>query len=204
MAISSQMADWNYTWDGENRLASLTSLSGGPSGSLLQLQFTYDYLGRRVPKLVSTNNGSSYVGEYTNRFVYDGWNLIGELTRNGTLLRGYYWGSDLSGSMQGAGGVGGLLEVAYNGSSTTNCFVSYDANGNVAGLVSAANGTAIANYAYGPFGEVIRSTGPMAKVNPFRFSTKYDGRRLTSFVTGVRVYQGGKRLGGLSDRRPSR
>ena len=27
---------------------------------------------------------------------------------------------------------------------------------------------------YGPFGDVIRSTGPIAKVNPFRFSTKYD------------------------------
>ncbi len=28
---------WNYTWDGENRLVSMTSLSGAPSGSLLQL-----------------------------------------------------------------------------------------------------------------------------------------------------------------------
>ena len=26
---------------------------------------------------------------------------------------------------------------------------------------------------YGPFGEFIRATGPMAKANPFRFSTKY-------------------------------
>ena len=26
---------------------------------------------------------------------------------------------------------------------------------------------------YGPFGELIRATGPMAKVNPFRWSTKY-------------------------------
>jgi RHS repeat-associated protein len=26
---------------------------------------------------------------------------------------------------------------------------------------------------YGPFGEVLRATGPMAKANPFRFSTKY-------------------------------
>jgi len=25
----------------------------------------------------------------------------------------------------------------------------------------------------GPFGEVLRATGPMAKANPFRFSTKY-------------------------------
>lgn len=28
-------------------------------------------------------------------------------------------------------------------------------------------------YGYGPFGEVLRATGPMAKANPFRFSTKY-------------------------------
>ena len=31
----------------------------------------------------------------------------------------------------------------------------------------------VATYEYGPFGEVIRMTGPMAKANPFRFSTKY-------------------------------
>ena len=31
-----------------------------------------------------------------------------------------------------------------------------------------------AQYEYGPFGELIRATGPMAKLNPFRFSTKYD------------------------------
>jgi hypothetical protein len=28
-------------------------------------------------------------------------------------------------------------------------------------------------YQYGPFGELLRATGPMAKANPFRFSTKY-------------------------------
>lgn len=37
-------------------------------------------------------------------------------------------------------------------------------NGNVMALVNAADGTVAANYDYGPFGEVIRSTGPMAKV----------------------------------------
>jgi RHS repeat-associated protein len=31
----------------------------------------------------------------------------------------------------------------------------------------------IAQYEYGPFGEVIRATGPMARVNPFRWSTQY-------------------------------
>ena len=28
-------------------------------------------------------------------------------------------------------------------------------------------------FEYGPFGEVLRATGPLAKANPFRFSTKY-------------------------------
>ena len=77
--------------------------------------------------------------------------------------------------MQGAGGVGGLLEVSYyGGSTTTNCFAARDGNGNVTALIYAAAGTTPANYDYGPFGEVIRLSGPMAKLNPFRFSTKYE------------------------------
>jgi hypothetical protein len=67
---------WTYTWDGENRLINMTSLSGAPSGSQLQLAFAYDYQGRRIQKVVSTNNGSGYVGEYTNNYAYDGWNCI--------------------------------------------------------------------------------------------------------------------------------
>jgi len=52
-------------------------------------------------------------------------------------------------------------------------FTAYDGNGNVAALVSTVGGTNSAQYEYGPFGEVIRSTGPMARSNPFRFSTKF-------------------------------
>mgnify|MGYP003762067577 FL=1 len=36
-----------------------------------------------------------------------------------------------------------------------------------------ATGEVVARYEYGPFGEPLRTTGPMAKANPFRFSTKY-------------------------------
>jgi RHS repeat-associated protein len=39
--------------------------------------------------------------------------------------------------------------------------------------VDAANGTPCARYEYGPFGEPLRITGPLAYVNPLRFSTKY-------------------------------
>src|SRR5208283_3413322 len=125
--------------------------------------------GRRIQKIVTTNS----VVFTTNLFLYDGWNLVDLLSPISTLQSSFVWGSDLSGSLKGAGGVGGLLEISYHGSSATNCFAAYDGNGNVMALVNAANGAVAAECDYGPFGELIRSTGSMAKANPFRFSTKY-------------------------------
>jgi RHS repeat-associated protein len=43
-------------------------------------------------------------------------------------------------------------------------------------------------YRYGPFGEVIRATGPMAKLNPFRFSTKYQDDETDFLYYGYRYY----------------
>ncbi|MEI6782478.1 MAG: RHS repeat-associated core domain-containing protein, partial [Verrucomicrobiota bacterium] len=40
----------------------------------------------------------------------------------------------------------------------------------------------------GPFGEVIRATGPMAKTNPFRFSTKYQDDETDLLYYGYRYY----------------
>ena len=40
----------------------------------------------------------------------------------------------------------------------------------------------------GPFGEVIRATGPMAKANPFRFSTKYQDDETDFLYYGYRYY----------------
>jgi RHS repeat-associated protein len=182
---------WNYTWDGENRLLSMTSLSGAPSGSLFQLNFVYDYMGRRIQKMVSTNNGMSYVGEYTNKYAYDNWNCLAAMNSSLALSNTFMWGTDLSGSMRGAGGVGGLLKLAYYGTTTTNCFVTYDANGNVSALINAADGNTIANYEYGPFGEVIRQSGPIAKLNPFRFSSKYDDDETDLVYYGYRYYTPG-------------
>lgn len=41
----------------------------------------------------------------------------------------------------------------------------------------------------GPFGEVIRSTGPIAKVNPIRFSTKYQDDESDLLYYGFRYYK---------------
>jgi RHS repeat-associated protein len=40
----------------------------------------------------------------------------------------------------------------------------------------------------GPFGEVIRATGPMAKANPLRFSTKYQDDETDLLYYGYRYY----------------
>jgi RHS repeat-associated protein len=176
---------WNYSWDAENRLVRMApNTSIGPQQTLA---FLYDWRGRRVQKQVSVN------GVLTNStaFVYDGWNLVAELnTLNAppTLYRSYLWGLDLSGSEQGAGGVGGLLEV--NDPTNGVHFAAYDGNGNVAGLVAATGGIASAFYEYGPFGEMLRANGPMAKPNPLRFSTKVQDDETDLLYYGYRYYDG--------------
>ncbi len=178
---------WQYVWDAENRLiAMIVNTNIGPQYTLT---FAYDPEGRRISKAVSTNG----VGISTNIFLYDGWNLVATLSPSDALINSFMWGPDLSGqtggAFNGAGGVGGLLEATYYGTSTTNCFPAYDGNGNIMALVNAANGQIVANYEYGPFGEVIRQTGPMAKGNPFRFSTKYQDDESDLLYYGYRYYK---------------
>jgi RHS repeat-associated protein len=165
---------WTYTWDGENRLVQMIRDTDTPAGARQKLLFEYDHQGRRIRKRFFTYSGG-WQEQTDTVFLYDGWNLVAELNANASnaKVRSYVWGTDLSGSMQGAGGVGGLLKVTYVGASTTNAFVAFDGNGNVAGLVNGTDGSFVVRYEYGPFAELIRVTGTMAKVNPFFFSSKY-------------------------------
>jgi RHS repeat-associated protein len=179
---------FTYSWDDENRLTNITSQSAIPTAAKYKLDMVYDYLGRRIQKVFSTNNGSAYVVSYTNKYVYDGWNLIAELGSANVLLRSYMWSKDPANSMQAAGSAGGLLSMSYYGLSTTNSFVVIDGNGNVAGLINAADGNIVAQYEYGPFGEVVRSTGPIAKINPFRFSATYQDDGTDLLYYGYRYY----------------
>jgi RHS repeat-associated protein len=94
---------------------------------------------------------------------------------NNVPVRTYVWGLDLSESMDGAGGVGGLLWVTLHtpsGPAAGTHFAAYDGNGNIVALSAASDGSGAARYEYGPFGEPLRVTGPAAALNPFRFSTK--------------------------------
>ncbi|MDD4406219.1 MAG: RHS repeat-associated core domain-containing protein, partial [Parabacteroides sp.] len=153
-----------------------------------RIVFEYDYLGRRIAKKVWNNTAGTGNPATYLKYLYDGWILIAELNGNSgnSLVRAYTWGLDASGSMQGVGGVGGLLMV--NAGSGGVHFPAYDLNGNVMGLVNATNGMISAKYEYGPFGEVFCSVGDMAKVNPFQFSTKYTDNETDLVYYGYRYY----------------
>ena len=182
---------WVYTWDAENRLARMVSAT--TVGPQQRLDFVYDWQGRRIAKTVWDNTAGTGSPATDLKFLYDGWNLIAELNAtNNATIRSYGWGLDLSGSMQGAGGVGGLLSVTVHaGPEAGSYFCAYDGNGNVISLINATNGTIAAQYEYGPFGELLRASGPMAIANAFRFSTKYQDDETGLVYYGYRYYNAG-------------
>ena len=164
---------WYLQWDGENRLRSVFS------NNVLVASYTYDHQSRRVGKI-------SHEDAKTRSYVYDGWNLIQELTHSQThtLTNFYAWGLDLSGSLQGAGGVGGLLAVVKD---SETYVPAWDGNGNVTEYVS-IDGTIAAHYEYDAFGRTIAQSGDLTDSFAFRFSTKYWEDEGALYYYGHRYY----------------
>ena len=161
----------------------------GPSSSFRRVEWKYDARGRRIRQTSSVyTNGAWQVVEDLKLISDPGLfgRHVAELNAtNNSLVRAYVWGLDLFETLDGAGGVGGLLWVRIaSGPAAGTHFVCYDGNGNVWNLVSATSGTETARYEYGPFGEPLRLSGPAAKANPLRFSTKR-----TEDFTGLLLYE---------------
>ncbi len=186
---------WTNVWDGENRLLSMETLASVVSAGIPRerLEFAYDSQCRRVRKtaLSGFTNGTFSITN-TTAYLYDGWNLVTEVSTNLQLAIGnrqsYLWGLDLSQSLQGAGGVGGLLSCSSLQSPASSLLYCYDGNGNVMALVDTADGSLAATYEYDPFGNTLRATGEHAAANPFRFSTKYTDDETGLVYYGYRYY----------------
>ena len=193
---------WSFSWDAENRLIGMQSISTIPDAAKRQMTYAYDDQGRRIyAKIMGWNtNTASYQLVTEERYWYDGWNLIGRANLATSLVQNFVWGFDLSGSLQGAGGVGGLLVASYYGTTTTNCFPAFDGNGNVMAYVNAADGASVAQLEYDPFLGLTRATGPMAKLLPFLGSTKYYDWESGYYYYGHRYY--GPSFGGWPSRDP--
>ena len=184
-------ARWHYAWDAENRLVSMeTSVSAADAGTARRrLEFVYDAASRRIAKKVFTWSDATWVLDSHTLYVYDGWNMVAELNALAGLapIRTYAWGLDVSGTLAGAGGVGGLVAINDAATGATH-FPAYDGTGNVIGLVNAADGTITARYDYNPFGEPAVTEGTYAAPNPFRFSTKYHDTETGQVYFGYRYY----------------
>ena len=168
---------FEYTWNCENRLVKVEPKS--PAAGDLRLSLDYDYIGRRVQQVVEKYESSVWATNAVTKFVWDGWLLVAELDGmdSDALVRTYTWGLDLSGTFQGAGGIGGLLMVDDAEGDGFCGFYAYDGNpasgGGMCQVIDAEDDSIAAHYEYDPYGREIVASGSYADDNPWRFSTKY-------------------------------
>ena len=162
---------WSYAYDARNRLTTVWS------NDLFVLENRYDFASHRVLKRTPSA---------THRYYYDGWNPVCEIVVSGDATNriDYFWGKDLSGTLQGAGGVGGLLAVRTGDSSY---YPAYDNNGNIVAYAD-DSGAVVASYAYDAFGNTKESSGPLSDFFVHRFSTKPLDRETGLYYYGYRFY----------------
>jgi RHS repeat-associated protein len=82
----------------------------------------------------------------------------------------------LSGTFEGAGGIGGLLArsdntVLITQPSAAHAFYHADGNGNITCLIN-SQGANMARYLHDPYGRTLSQSGPLAAANLYRFSSK--------------------------------
>jgi RHS repeat-associated protein len=190
-------------WDAENRPTAVRK-----ADDTLLATYVYDHLGRRIRK---TTTAAASQGASDIAYLYEGWNVVAEYAiASGpgvSLAQAYTWGLDLSGSGQGAGGVGGLLCIhrgpGTDGSGertwTAAFYPTYDGNGNISeyleyqvdidpGTSGNQPGTvAVAHFEYDPFGRIAASSGAVADFT-YRFSTKPQDFETGLYYYGYRFY----------------
>lgn len=165
--------EMDYVYDSASRLTEVWS-----NGAMVAKN-DYDFMGRRVRK---------WTPESVRLFFYDDWLPVREEIQHadGRLERcEYFWGRDFSGTLDGAGGIGGLVYLKRNG---TGIFLPiYDNAGNVVRYVN-ASGVVVADYQYDEFGNLSAASGGMANELHIRFSTKYFDEESQLYYFGKRFY----------------
>ena len=152
----------SFAYDAENQLTNVSVAGQWKS------EFVYDGLNRRRISRDYSWNGSAWVKTNEVRLIYDGYQIIQERDTNNALQVTYTRGLDMSGTLDEAGGIGGLLaRTDTNGSA----YYHADGNGNVTALMDGRENMA-ARYLQDPFGRPIGQWGSMANVNVMQNSSK--------------------------------
>ncbi len=157
-------------YDDENQLIRVTVTNSWKD------EFVYDgKLRRRIERDYAWSGGAWSETNETH-FIYDGNVVIEERNSNNVPLVTYTRGNDLSGTLQGAGGIGGLLARSDHSQPpspyySVHSYYHADGNGNVTMLINASQ-IMVAKYLYDPYGNTLSMSGPLAAQNNNRFSSK--------------------------------
>ena len=152
----------HVTADTVNNLNRLT-VATSPAG---KVEFTYDYLGRRVEKKVFQLSSGTFQLVKTERFVYDDFKQIEKLDggNSNAVMQKIIWQPERLGQ--------DVPLAVHDTAASATYFYFTDANKNVGQLMDAA-GNIVAKYEYSPFGEITAQSGAYADANAFRFSSEY-------------------------------
>ena len=176
----------SFAYDDENQLVSVWKTNAWRS------DYVYDgKMRRRIVKEFTWNG--SWVQTNETHYVYDGNLPVQERSADNLPMVSYTRGTDLSGSMQGAGGIGGLLARTENAKllisdSFASALYHADGNGNVTCLIY-TNQTIAAKYLYDPFGNMLSMYGSLADANAYRFSSKEWNQNSGLYYYLYRLYE---------------
>jgi RHS repeat-associated protein len=172
-----------FEYDYENQLTNVYVASAWKS------VFQYDAFGRRRVRKEYGWSGSAWTLTNEVRYVYDAMLVVQERDGNNLALVSYTRGNDLSGSLQGAGGIGGLLARSeMSNLESPHAYYHADGNGNITAQVD-TNGFIVARYQYDPYGNLLGMAGPLAEANTYRFSSKEWHANSGVYYYGFRYYE---------------
>jgi RHS repeat-associated protein len=159
-----------FAYDDENQLISVWLTN------VWRSDFAYDGRMRRRMETDCIWSGGKWFTNSQVYFIYDGDLVVQERDANNLPLVTYTRGTDLSGALQDADGIGGLLARTDMGQWITGSIFAHalyhtDGNGNVTCLIY-PNQTVAAKYLYDAFGTTLAEYGPLADANAYHFSSK--------------------------------
>jgi RHS repeat-associated protein len=178
----------NFTYDDENRLVAWEQETD------FRCELIYDGAGRLRKRTEYIwdfgDEDYQWVWQSETLYLYDGMRVIQERNASNVPTVSYTRGSDLGGSLEGAGGIGGLLARSHGyslGNWSTHNYYHADGNGNITYLMTSAQGLA-ASYRYDPYGNTLNYSGSLAGANAYRFSSKEYHSNSEFYYYGYRWY----------------
>jgi RHS repeat-associated protein len=161
---------WSFTWDAENRLISAVKTDD------TKLEFSYDYMSRRVEKKAYSWDTDHWSQTSGLRFVYDNYLQIEQLDSldSNSIEKKRIWGAE------------GKI-IADIDSSNTTFYAIGEANKNITEYID-NSGMIFGHYEYSPFGKVTIASGSSPDDFDFTFSCEYTDSETMLVYYNFRYY----------------